>query len=170
MEHQPPLSPFFAYSCQNEVIAVAIYTNAGVSEAFEIPENIPFPTSDLRIHWVKALWDTGAMSSCISKRLAIQLGLRQIGVVEMATASHIVEAPIYLAHLILPNGLSFSDMELLEFQDTSDDCDIIIGMDLITQGDFSITNTGGRTLFSFRMPSLQAVDYELELLRILENE
>jgi hypothetical protein len=32
-------------------------------------------------------------------------------------------------------------------------------MDVITAGDFSITNHGGRTVFSFRVPSMSVVDY-----------
>jgi hypothetical protein len=61
----------------------------------------------------------------------------------------------------------FAYQEILEFQDTSDNCDIIIGMDIITQGDFAITNFGGNTFFSFRMPSIQTIDFEGELRRIM---
>ena len=32
-------------------------------------------------------------------------------------------------------------------------------MDIITQGDFAVTNHGGRTTFSFRCPSLQQIDF-----------
>ncbi|MBR5398516.1 MAG: SEC-C domain-containing protein [Bacteroidales bacterium] len=32
-------------------------------------------------------------------------------------------------------------------------------MNIITQGDFSITNFGGNTTMSFRVPSLQTIDY-----------
>jgi len=43
-----------------------------------------------------------------------------------------------------------------------DDCDIIIGMDIMTQGDLALTNLEGRTVFSFRIPSLHTVDFEAE--------
>jgi hypothetical protein len=33
-------------------------------------------------------------------------------------------------------------------------------MDIMTQGDLSITNFEGRTTFSFRTPSLHKVDFE----------
>ena len=32
-------------------------------------------------------------------------------------------------------------------------------MDIITQGDFAVTNARGRTAFSFRMPLLECIDY-----------
>jgi len=35
-------------------------------------------------------------------------------------------------------------------------------MDVITQGDFSITNTNGQTTMSFRIPSKKEVDYVVE--------
>lgn len=34
-----------------------------------------------------------------------------------------------------------------------DDVDIIIGMDVITKGDFSITNVNGKTEMIFRLPT-----------------
>ena len=40
--------------------------------------------------------------------------------------------------------------------------DILIGMSIISQGDFAITNQGGKTTFSFRMPSSGTIDYKQE--------
>ena len=40
--------------------------------------------------------------------------------------------------------------------------DVLIGMDLISQGDFSVTNKGGSTVFSFRVPSQVHTDYVKE--------
>ncbi len=158
-------STFFAFSNRRDGIVPAVHTSVGVSMAFEMPD-ANFSSSE-GILWVNALWDTGAMCSCISKRSAKMLGLEIINITHMATASHIVEAPVYMAHLYLPNFPVFAYQEILEFQDTSDNCDIIIGMDIITQGDFAITNLGGDTFFSFRMPSIQTIDFEEELRRIM---
>jgi hypothetical protein len=40
--------------------------------------------------------------------------------------------------------------------------DVIIGMDIITHGDFSMTNVGGKTWVSSRVPSYDSVDYVVE--------
>lgn len=40
---------------------------------------------------------------------------------------------------------------------------VIIGMDIISKGDLAITNFGGRTVLSFREPSLETIDYVAEL-------
>jgi len=37
--------------------------------------------------------------------------------------------------------------------------DILIGMDIISQGDFAITNHNNKTMFSFRMPSMLDLDF-----------
>lgn len=37
--------------------------------------------------------------------------------------------------------------------------DVLIGMDVINNGDFSVTNHGGVTKFSFRMPSQNHIDF-----------
>jgi uncharacterized protein YecA (UPF0149 family) len=36
---------------------------------------------------------------------------------------------------------------------------LLIGMDLISLGDFAVTNFAGKTVFSFRVPSVQMIDF-----------
>ena len=43
--------------------------------------------------------------------------------------------------------------------------DVLIGMDIITQGDFIITNQSNKTVMSFRIPSLTTIDYVVEVNR-----
>ena len=45
---------------------------------------------------------------------------------------------------------------------------ILIGMDIIKHGDFSITNVNGKTTFSFRTPSVKEIDYVKESRNIEE--
>ena len=39
------------------------------------------------------------------------------------------------------------------------DADVLIGMDIIGTGDFAVTNLNGLTKFSFRVPSLEHIDF-----------
>jgi hypothetical protein len=94
--------------------------------------------------------------------LARQLGLEAVDYAHVATAAGIEHVPTYFTHLFLSNGMIFRNWELMQFQYADDDSDIIIGMDIITQGDFSITNLDGRTVCSFRIPSQHLVDFEGE--------
>jgi len=36
---------------------------------------------------------------------------------------------------------------------------LLIGMDIIGLGDFAVTNTNDKTTFSFRIPSVQEIDF-----------
>ena len=38
--------------------------------------------------------------------------------------------------------------------------DVLIGMDIISKGDFAVSNYNGKTQFSFRLPSQEDVDYK----------
>jgi hypothetical protein len=64
---------------------------------------------------------------------------------------------------MLPNSVGFVNLEVTLGQLYG--ADVLLGMDIITSGDFSITNVGGRTVFSFRVPSITAVDFVKEFRR-----
>jgi hypothetical protein len=148
-------SQSFALTLVFDGIVEAIYSSIAIKSAVEEEDS-----SDIDLIWAKALWDTGATHTCISDRLATRLKLEVVDIVNIATANGIISVPTFFAHLKFPNNLQFSDWELSQFQFTNDDCDLIIGMDIITQGDFSITNVEGKTMFSFRVPTQQSIDYE----------
>ena len=60
--------------------------------------------------------------------------------------------------LYLPNKVQIPGVLVSECSDAND-FGVIIGMDIITQGDFSITNVDGKTIASFRLPSIETIDY-----------
>jgi len=39
------------------------------------------------------------------------------------------------------------------------DFDVLIGMDIIGNGNFAVTNKDSKTVFSFRMPSVERIDF-----------
>ena len=152
-------SPAYALTKRHEDIACAIYTSAGVC----LPENPVVSDNDASIRWVKALWDTGATNSSISDRLAAEMDMPFEDYVLISTAMGNARVPIYPVRLFLPNRVVFDEIEAIEFTySEDDDCDLIIGMDIMTQGDLAMTNLEGRTVFSFRIPSLHTVDFEAE--------
>ena len=152
----------FAFTKVHDGIAPNIFTNAGVCELSLLEESEILSSNDARFQWRKALWDTGATQSCISDRMATDLALEIVGFVEISSAVGVHRVPVYCANLVLPNNLVLQEMELIQFTYTDDDCDLIVGMDIMTQGDVAITNAEGQTVFSFRIPSLHTVDFEAE--------
>jgi hypothetical protein len=111
---------------------------------------------------VTALWDTGASLSSISQRLAARLGLSKIDRCRIAGFGGYHVANIDIVDVLLPNQVSIPNVRVAEFIDNGK-FDVIVGMDIITLGDFSITNHGGLSVVSFRMPPKeQHTDYVTE--------
>lgn len=110
----------------------------------------------------KALWDTGAMSTCISERLVASMGLVPTDYTSVTGANNIpFRAPVYDVQIMM--GSFHIPFQRVIGLPMGADHDLIIGMDIITQGDLSITNFDGKTMISFRTPSLEAINYVEEL-------
>ena len=62
--------------------------------------------------------------------------------------------------IILNNEVIFTDWNVMVSKIGAQGIDILIGMDIISKGDFAISNYDGKTQFSFRLPSQQDVDYK----------
>jgi len=100
---------------------------------------------------VLALVDTGASNTSISNRLAISLGLKAIEQCEVNAAGGIHVSNVYMIDVLLRSMVEFINIRSAEFI-SNDKFDIIIGMDILTQGDLAITNHDHRTVLSFRVP------------------
>ena len=113
-----------------------------------------------RVKIVRSLWDTGASVSLISARVAKVLGLTSIGKTGVSGYNDGVDVKdTYLVHIGLPTGDIVTNIMAMEFE--NDEYDVVIGMDVICNGDFAITNKDGNTTFSFRIPSEETIDFSL---------
>lgn len=104
-----------------------------------------------------AIWDTGATGSVISQKVVNELGLHPTGFIQVHHAGGKDISPYYKVNIMLPNNVGFSEITVTQATLTS--ADVLIGMDIISQGDFAITNVNGKTTFSFRVPSIETIDY-----------
>ena len=108
---------------------------------------------------MRSLWDTGASVSLISVRVAKALGLTTFGKSVVSGYNEGVDLKeTFLVHFGLPTGDIVTNIMAMGFE--SDEYDVVIGMDVICNGDFAITNKDGRTTFSFKIPSEQEIDFE----------
>lgn len=107
------------------------------------------------------IWDTGATKSCISKSLADELELKPINRAIVQGVHDSKEVNVFFANFTLLNEQISLNITPTECDELSKDGKIrvLIGMDIINMGDFCITNLGGQTVMSFRVPSLERVDY-----------
>ena len=108
---------------------------------------------------VTAVWDTGATCSVIDKKLAREWNLDVVKYETFVTANGTTRAKVYYLTLELPNGGFFANLQVSELKLASG---FLIGMDVIKQGDFHISNDG-RTVFTFQAPSQDVKDYERRL-------
>lgn len=107
----------------------------------------------------KAQWDTGATGTCISKEIVAQLKLQPTGMINVQTPSGIGTMNKYMINLILNNEVRIMNLVVMDSEIGNQGIDVLIGMDIISIGDFAVSNFDGRTQFSFRIPSQEHVEY-----------
>lgn len=105
-----------------------------------------------------ALWDTGASRCAISKKAAQELNLISLGNFGIKHIGSTQSVAKYKVNLFLSEGIEFRDVEMYGTPHDDFNHDIIIGMNIITQGDFAISHSDDKTMFSFRYPSNGMVD------------
>lgn len=108
---------------------------------------------------VDAIWDTGASGTCISDEVALKLNLPVTGMCEIKTPSGTMEVPMYLVDIHLPNNVIMKDVTVMGSKIGEQGLGALIGMDIISRGDFAVSNFNGKTVFSFVAPSMQVIDF-----------
>ena len=112
------------------------------------------------------IWDTGATNSVITKKAVelLQLPIREYTDVR-GVGGLIPDVPVYYVRIKLNNQNIIVTARVTECEDLSQDqtISLLIGMNIINQGDFSISNYKGKTVMTFRVPSLCRIDYVKEI-------
>ena len=111
---------------------------------------------------VRALWDTGATRTCISKDVVSSLGLTPVGKQQIHTPSGVSTANTYQLDILLPNNVMALNIVVFDSEIGTQGIGALIGMDIINQGDFAVSNYNGTTVFTFRIPSQKRTDYVVE--------
>ena len=109
----------------------------------------------------RAIWDTGATHTSVTKHVARKCALQQVGTTFVRTPSTIEPQRVstYRVNIIIPNGVMFENHLVSESESLAGDADILIGMDIIGEGDFAVSSFQGRTTFTFRIPSIERIDF-----------
>jgi len=109
----------------------------------------------------KAIWDTGAMNTVVTEKMAYDLGLISIGKANVTGVHGQKIVNRYIVNVTLNNKSISLDVPVTECSALSSDesIGVLIGMDVITRGDFAITNFSGNTVMTFRVPSIQKIDF-----------
>ena len=113
----------------------------------------------------RAIWDTGAEATVVTERVVSQCGLKPTGMRQIVTASGVQDAETYNVSLLLPNKVSVKGLRVSKVRKLSEGTDVLIGMDIIGLGDFAVSARDGETVFTFRIPSIERIDFTTGLPR-----
>ena len=117
---------------------------------------------------VMALWDTGACKTCISETLAQRLGLMVEDQMDLTMADRSVHTSNVYSVQITMGEFTLPYIRVCDLPMANSGHDVIIGMDFMSQGDLSITNYKGKTILTFREPSLSSVNYVDDLRKYIK--
>lgn len=96
-----------------------------------------------------ALWDTGCTTSVITAPLAQELHLTQKDLSTFRGLGTVQQRPTYNLLLQFQKNIPAVPLHVVETDFIENEIDMLIGMDLIIQGDFHITGKDGNISFSF---------------------
>jgi len=149
--HKVPYNAFTTHSTGR----VDVLTNEiHVSDAHDPTQAGPQP--DLKPY--KCIWDTGATGTVVTPKVIAELNLIPSGKKRIqGVGPSIHEAYTYLVNLYLPNQVVLVGRRVSELSIAG--ADVLIGMDVITRGDFAVSNHEGKTAFTFRVPSCGKIDF-----------
>ena len=113
----------------------------------------------------KGLWDTGATASVITKDTAESLGIKPLGFRNVRGVHGVKQVNYYAVKITLNNENITLEVEVTECESLSDggETGMLIGMDIITMGDFAVSNFDGKTVMTFRVPSIKRFDFVEEI-------
>jgi len=153
------MSKYKALTISADGILRVLKSECGISKAISVKElnqGVPHP----EIKRFTAVWDTGASASAISPNVVSALGLIPTGKGISDTAGGSIPVDKYSINIMLPMNVGFSTIEV---SCNKMKVDVLIGMDIISSGDFCITNKGKKTIFTFQTPSSHTYDYTMEI-------
>lgn len=143
-----------SFTAQASGIARVLTTDCGICVAFDPLSGGKHPA----VERFMAIWDTGATGTVITKAVVDKLNLKPVRKTKVRHANGESIVNVYYINLFLPNQVAFKFIPVTEGI-LGDDVSVLIGMDVITKGDFAVTNFNGRTTFSFRVPSIEEIDF-----------
>lgn len=111
----------------------------------------------LKLRKYRAIYDTGATNSVISQKVIDECGLHPTGMTIVYTAKGEGTSETYYVTICLPNKVCFPFTRVTK--GILPEVDVLIGMDILSQGDFAVTNYENKTTFSFRVPSCKCIDF-----------
>jgi hypothetical protein len=111
----------------------------------------------------QALWDTGTRESLITSPAITKLDLKSKGEGEISGTGGTGRSRLFDVDIIFNNGYEKLNWNVYEYPGAKNKkYGLVIGMDIISLGDFAITQKNGKAFLSFRTPPKRTIDFEKE--------
>jgi predicted aspartyl protease len=148
---------FHAFTSKANGRAKSLLSSVHVCPAYDPATSTTHP----KHNGYTAIWDTGATGSVITSKVVQDCDLKPIRVAKVHGVHGANQSNVYLVNIALPNNVQVIGVPVTEATNLLG-ADVLIGMDIITRGDFAITHSDGKTTFSFRIPSIKEIDFVKE--------
>jgi hypothetical protein len=148
----PPLTPIYGFTAKANGISRVLQSLVKVAQAFDPQKGSRPPLKEYG-----GIWDTGATNSVITEKVVNECELKPIGIVKVFHGGGEDLRNVFLVNIVLPNRVGISNLRVTQGNITGG-CDVLIGMDVMSKGDFVLSNFEGKTWFSFRIPSAGNID------------
>ena len=99
----------------------------------------------------QAIWDTGAVTSCIAEEIAERENMHPVDTGMVVTLAGHQEVAYYIVNVRLSDTIVMHNVKVAAIPMAGRAGDFVIGMDIISQGNFSVKNENGKTTASFRL-------------------
>lgn len=133
----------------------------GISHKLTSSAHVTFGNHSME---VVALWDTGATLSCISSEVVSALHLPPVGRCKAQTPTGSGIRNTYYIDILLPDDVKFPGQIVMDSEIGKQKIGMLIGMDIISKGDFAVSNFDGNTVFTFRYPSNSEINFVKEFM------
>jgi len=140
-------------------IARVIESNISVINSDKIDIEKPSQDQNLNFYKCIAVWDTGATRTIITQKVIDTLELGIVGFQQIVgVGGKVQDTTEHVVDILLPNQVIIGEVPVLKGI-LPGKTDVLIGMDIITLGDFAVTNHNEQTVMTFRIPSLEIIDF-----------
>lgn len=148
-------TPTFSFTLAHDGLANVLKTQVKIMPAFDPTITTVHPVGKEFF----GIWDTGATNTVITRKVVDELNLKPCGMVLVGHAGQTGKdmCDAFMVNVRLPNNVGVFNLKVTQMNLTG--VDVLIGMDVISKGDFAITHKEGKTTFTFRMPSVGHLDF-----------